>query len=453
MLTIMCLVLVVAASKWVWLSYEKAPKKEVLVAIPTGGALNETRQKDVDLFEKYQYWLSETCILEAARNAEGALRIAAGYWNVERSYDGEDHFGSFATYVVQSESGDSHYKVRVTQKPSLWTNAARDKDVGKLIHNCNWRDAVVRGPLCKHAAACLLVEHRVMKIRMVEEAPEPEEVKPLPNRGKWLLDGFKALKGVGRLNHGSEPAAVTLALPAPPLERLNEETQTEEVYRAPRMRRSVWGNLWKSPVSTQTEEVERPLRSVDFLGGPEAQDKAIELISTSKSYEPIRLMGFTFDYQPLVAALCTAQTAEPNRIIIVVLDSNNTLRGQTKNQNPMARQLLHAGVRVRLAKGKKLTPVYQNAGRDATKLGSLMGILHAKTIIVGNHAIVGSTNWTVSSRANQECSVCLLMDVDTTLRITFFFDAIWNNAQPVTTEHKIEAVNERLRVQALRAKK
>ena len=115
------------------------------------------------------------------------------------------------------------------------------------------------------------------------------------------------------------------------------------------MRKTVWGNLWKSPVSTQTEEVERPLRSVDFLGGPEAQDKAIELISTSKSYEPIRLMGFTFDYQPLVAALCTAQTALPSRIILVVMDRGSTLTGPTKNQNPMARQLLNAGVKLRYA--------------------------------------------------------------------------------------------------------
>ncbi len=81
-----------------------------------------------------------------------------------------------------------------------------------------------------------------MESREDEDAPEPEIEKPAPTRGKWLLDGFKALNGVGRLSRSPEPAAEMLALPAPPLEIENQETQTEKKFRAPRMRRSVWNN-------------------------------------------------------------------------------------------------------------------------------------------------------------------------------------------------------------------
>ena len=109
------------------------------------------------------------------------------------------------------------------------------------------------------------------------------------------------------------------------------------------------------------------------------------------------------------------------------MDRNNTLTGPTKNQNRMARQLLQAGVRVRLARGKKLTPVYQDAGRK-TKLGGLMGSLHAKSALIGRHAVIGSTNWTVASRANQECSVHLEMDTPTHQQVSAFFDRMWDNA-------------------------
>ena len=113
-----------AATRWVWQDYSPAQKKEVLVGISPEVAPNENRQKNGEMFEKHQHWLDEKRILEAARNAEGALRIAARYMNVERLYDSNDHFGSFATFRVTSESGESQYTVRVTLKPSNWVNAA-----------------------------------------------------------------------------------------------------------------------------------------------------------------------------------------------------------------------------------------------------------------------------------------------------------------------------------------
>ena len=94
----------------------------------------------------------------------------------------------------------------------------------------------------------------------------------------------------------------------------------------------------------------------------------------------------------------------------------------------MARQLLVAGVGVRLARGNRLSPVYQEAGRTVN-VGSFMGVLHAKSVIIGRQAFIGSTNWTVSSRANLECSVHLQLDANTKEEFSTIFDALWDNAE------------------------
>jgi phosphatidylserine/phosphatidylglycerophosphate/cardiolipin synthase-like enzyme len=189
--------------------------------------------------------------------------------------------------------------------------------------------------------------------------------------------------------------------------------------------------------------------AVTILDGPAVQNRVINAIQMSQSWEVIRLMGYTFDYQPLVAALCTAKAAAPDRRVDVVLDRAQTLTGPTQNQNAMARQLIEAGVRVRLTRGNLLSPVYQEAGRTAN-VGSFMGALHAKSIIIGRQAFIGSTNWTVSSRANLECSVHLMLDAITAEEVSLFFDAVWNNAEEVSTIFLVDEINERHRIRAAR---
>jgi phosphatidylserine/phosphatidylglycerophosphate/cardiolipin synthase-like enzyme len=160
-------------------------------------------------------------------------------------------------------------------------------------------------------------------------------------------------------------------------------------------------------------------------------------------------MAYTFDYSPLVVALCTAKAATPGRRIEIVMDRTNTLSGPTKSQNAMARQLMEAGVNVRFAAGKRLSAVYDEAQRPGYKLGGLMGALHAKACIVGNHAFVGSTNWTVSSRANNECSVHILLDEVMAATFHAFIDRVWSGAEIIDINKLIEKNAERLRVQAL----
>ena len=93
--------------------------------------------------------------------------------------------------------------------------------------------------------------------------------------------------------------------------------------------------------------------------------------------------------------------------------------------------------------------MYQEAGRTAN-VGSFMVALHAKSIIIGRQAFIGSTNWTVSSRANLECSVHLMLDAITAEEISLLFDAVWNNAEEVSTIFLVDEINERHRIRAAR---
>ncbi len=188
---------------------------------------------------------------------------------------------------------------------------------------------------------------------------------------------------------------------------------------------------------------------VNFLNGAEAQDAVVSEIQRSSAEAVIRLMAYTFDYAPLVAALCTAKAATPGRRIEVVMDRMNTLSGPTKSQNAMARQLMEAGVSVRFAAGKRLSAVYDEAHGPGYKLGGLMGALHAKACIVGNYAFVGSTNRTVSSRANNECSMRVLLDEVMAATFHAFIDRVWSGAEIIDVNRLIEKNAERLRVQAL----
>ena len=183
--------------------------------------------------------------------------------------------------------------------------------------------------MCEHAAACLLMECRKVQ-RPIAERQEPEvEQQPSPSSGKWMLERFRKLTKVGRLSRKELPTQAMLALPAIP--------HTEVVVVGPsgttpavRAKPAVSAKRWivdsrmaieraiAPPALVQGRHEYLPPAhvlndapgkcAVEMLGGPEAQDKVIELIQTSESWEVIRLLGFTFDYGPLVAALCAAKS-------------------------------------------------------------------------------------------------------------------------------------------------
>jgi hypothetical protein len=354
--------------------------------------------------------------------------------------------------------------VMISQDPEEWKTAEQAGAIAMIVKGCTCMDAVNRGPICKHAAACLLVEARRDKPTLQEKraAAVPSGIalqdtvdgnstgltrlgiKP-PMTNSWMVEKFRHLMTRSR----AQPKAAESGKPGLlAIKGVEEEPKIQEV-QAPL---GVLQLPLVSPVALPFTAGDRNYISgsciVNFLNGAEAQDAVISEIQRSSAEAVIRLMAYTFDYPPLVAALCTAKAATPGRRIEVVMDRMNTLSGPTKSQNAMARQLLEAGVNVRFAAGKRLSAVYDEA-KKPHKLGGLMGALHAKACIVGNHAFVGSTNWTVSSRANNECSVHVLLDDVTVATFHTFIDRVWSAAEIIDKNKLIERNAERLRIQAL----
>ena len=96
----------------------------------------------------------------------------------------------------------------------------------------------------------------------------------------------------------------------------------------------------------------------------------------------------------------------------VLLDYQWTIkRNYCKDQRPSADALRSAGVAVHLVSGVPIGPVYQATGRRlSAAVGQHEGIQHSKMCWVGRRCILGSVNWTRSSRANRELAVELELD-------------------------------------------
>ena len=158
-------------------------------------------------------------------------------------------------------------------------------------------------------------------------------------------------------------------------------------------------------------------------------------------------------YSVDLAVLCDALIAAHGRraFVTVVIDKQMTLRGKTKEQLSRCHLLNTAGIVVRLMEGSCSRADYAAVGRT----GGWRGIQHAKGVMVDDRAIVGSTNWTTSSRSNSEVSLLLQASGDDlqTLRDVFwrvvlrsepFLEAIANG--------QIQSVAEQSQMVALRSR-
>ena len=92
--------------------------------------------------------------------------------------------------------------------------------------------------------------------------------------------------------------------------------------------------------------------------------------------------------------------------MVVFCDRGAAYSGQAMYQAGRMAGLSAAGCEVNTAKGISRKKVYEENGRDSA---DFQGILHSKSMIVkspdGDYAIMGSANWTVSSKANLETSL------------------------------------------------
>ena len=153
-------------------------------------------------------------------------------------------------------------------------------------------------------------------------------------------------------------------------------------------------------------------RVLAVLGAKECQKMAVHLIDQSKIQ--IRLSGFTFDSEMITLALRTA--AAQGKDVAVFLDSTQVLKGPTKM---MAKRCLDL-----FQKGCKVYLVTEGPG-----------IQHSKTLRVdGKYAIVGSCNWTNSSRSNHEVSVLLELDTCVAASMEVKYEKMLKHSRPFVAE-------------------
>ena len=151
-------------------------------------------------------------------------------------------------------------------------------------------------------------------------------------------------------------------------------------------------------------------------------------------------LAFTFDRQDIVDALIACKRA--GHQIRFGADYNQTVGGRTRDQIGCLSRLNANGVEVNLIRGYPLGPVYQTEGRQM--FGNLQGIQHCKSFYaeiskkdtVFKFFVIGSANWTLSSRCN--CEMSLFLDItdepQQSVRVKEMMEDYMNRGQPFTSD-------------------
>ena len=152
------------------------------------------------------------------------------------------------------------------------------------------------------------------------------------------------------------------------------------------------------PVEPAAPAVEEGLGTVvQLMDAKGTHDEAVRLVRSAE--QNVLLLGYSYDLPELQEALVYAASRKVP--VKVGLDRRTTLSGKPRDQQQLAQQLDAHRISVVLQKGGPLAPEYLRVGRTL----SGTGIQHAKTLLADHTLVVGSTNWTVSSRANSEVGV------------------------------------------------
>jgi phosphatidylserine/phosphatidylglycerophosphate/cardiolipin synthase-like enzyme len=138
-------------------------------------------------------------------------------------------------------------------------------------------------------------------------------------------------------------------------------------------------------------------------GGTESHDIAVRLVDSAEQY--VRLFGFTYDRGDITEALKKAKLRGVD--VAVGVDRKWTLNGRTRDQLARLKELEAHGVVTRVVSGSSTAEEYHAVGRSVS---DSVGILHAKAVHTDKGTLVGSANWTTSSRSNIELGVELSLD-------------------------------------------
>jgi phosphatidylserine/phosphatidylglycerophosphate/cardiolipin synthase-like enzyme len=160
--------------------------------------------------------------------------------------------------------------------------------------------------------------------------------------------------------------------------------------------RRIDGDL-QSNMLTSTFEYVKVAR---VLTSRQTQTAAVQLLKTAESGMLVILLGYYFDRADIAEELVEA--AARGACVTCVFDRGALVKGTSKHMKTELDRLASTRVVVRILEGEDTRADYEAVGRSGT---GFPGLQHAKALLVESRAIIGSTNWTTSSRGNSEMSL------------------------------------------------
>ena len=303
--------------------------------------------------------------------------------------------GGEATFAVQGKRTQAMHKV--------WVRLASKEAA------CGCK-AFLQGGTCGHCDAAVQTAVQMGLVQADSAASAPEGNRPAELRSRVIARGLAALptqecfSGLaaksreisclsGLLNRGGSspgaPAAtsVALAVPAP---------AAATAARGPRRN--------KTP---RAEHSSHAVHEVAYLAGGSYVAAGLDVLAKTKSRDKVFLRAYSFDAPSVLEALegaCARGAA-----CCLIADASQC--SKTKLQWQSLKRVASAGVVVRLATGNSVRDAYAADGRGAAVGAGLKGLHHAKALLVVSDTtaelIVGSLNWSTSSKANAECGLHL----------------------------------------------
>ena len=140
---------------------------------------------------------------------------------------------------------------------------------------------------------------------------------------------------------------------------------------------------------------------IKLLCNHEIQDKAVDILKGMRAGQAL-MTAYTFDQPDVVEALISFTGS-----VKLLSDKGQSTGTSTKLQMQSLQQVARSGVQCRMASGTSLLESYTADGRMTTIGKSLKGMIqHSKTLLIKgdteSYLLVGSSNWTTSSRSNTE---------------------------------------------------
>ena len=197
--------------------------------------------------------------------------------------------------------------------------------------------------------------------------------------------------------------------------------------------------LDSAPNSSEAARQAAGSHGPELLPGKDGQDRVVDLLKTFVG--EVWMTAFTFDEPSIVKALKDHLDQGSGRVCILVDEEMSrkplaTNEVKTKNQHNVQNELAAAGAKCQLVKGKDRTPEYGAINRRIG--GTFIGHQHSKTIYLKgepgktSYLLVGSSNWTTSSRANIELGM-LVRDVSGSKIFSDyeeFYEGLWKEGKP-----------------------